>query len=280
MIHQYKHLSIAASFILSDGKDIDKAFQYADRHLKFIWNRDSVDLGIEVDGIKLNLKSNQLLCCTYNQDIQITNTEHELTLLFFNREFYCIHTYDKEVSCNGLLFFGSDYTPVLQLDEEEIESLGVLIEVLQKEFKIHDNNQEEMLRILLKRFIIRTTRLARKQLLKVSTNPGEIDVLRQFNALVEEHFKTKKNVGEYADLMNKSPKTIANIFTKLSKKSPLQVIHERITMEAKRLLLYTDAPIKSIGYELGYEDYAQFSKFFKKTTGINPQEFRIKNARF
>jgi AraC family transcriptional activator of pobA len=51
-------------------------------------------------------------------------------------------------------------------------------------------------------------------------------------------------------------------------------------MEAKRLLLYTDAPIKSIGYELGYEDYAQFSKFFKKTTGINPQEFWINNARF
>jgi AraC-like DNA-binding protein len=277
MIHHYKHPSIAASFILSDAKDIQEAFQYADRHLKFIWNRDPKDLEIEVDGIKLNLKANQLLCCTYNQDIRIPKHNNELTILFFNREFYCIHTYDKEVSCNGLLFFGSDYTPVLQLDEEEVESLGVLIEVLQKEFKIHDNNQEEMLRILLKRFIIRTTRLARKQLLKVSTNPGEINVLRQFNALVEEHFKSKKNVGEYADLMNKSPKTIANIFTKLSKKSPLQVIHERITMEAKRLLLYTDAPIKSIGYELGYDDYAQFSKFFKKTTGVNPQEFRINN---
>jgi AraC-like DNA-binding protein len=280
MIHQYKHPGISASFILSDEIDMEEAFLYADRHLKFIWNRDTTNMEIQVDGIKLILKANQLLCCTYNQDISIPKQANKTTLLFFNREFYCIHTYDKEVSCNGLLFFGSDYSPILQLDEEEIESLGVLIEVLQKEFKIHDNNQEEMLRILLKRFIIRTTRLARKQLLKISTNPGEIDVLRQFNTLVEEHFKTKKNVGEYADLMNKSPKTIANIFTKLSKKSPLQVIHERITMEAKRLLLYTDAPIKSIGYELGYEDYAQFSKFFKKTTGINPQEFRIKNARF
>ena len=277
MILHFQHPAIASSFILADQEDVSQAVLFGDKHLKFIWNRGEKDLSLTIDGIVLSLSQNQILCCTYNQNIQIPKTENELAVLFFNKQFYCIHTYDQEVSCNGLLFFGSDFTPVVQLDEEEIQSLGTLIEVLKKEFKIVDNNHEEMLRILLKRFIIRTTRLARKQLLKASTKPEEIDVLRQFNALVEEHFKTKKSVGEYAELMNKSPKTLANIFTKLSKKSPLQVIHERIAMEAKKLLLYSDAPIKSIGYELGYEDYAQFSKFFKKTTGINPQEFRIKN---
>ncbi|WP_194977102.1 helix-turn-helix domain-containing protein [Aquiflexum lacus] len=110
------------------------------------------------------------------------------------------------------------------------ESLGNLIEVLQKEFKISDNNQEEMLRILLKRFIIRATRLARKQLLKENSKTEELDIVRLFNSLVEEHFKSRKTVGDYADLMHKSPKTIANIFTKVSKQSPLQVIHERITV--------------------------------------------------
>ncbi|ERM84309.1 hypothetical protein P872_14785 [Rhodonellum psychrophilum GCM71 = DSM 17998] len=277
MIQRFQHPAIASTFILADQEDISSAILFADRHLKFIWNQDEKELSLTVDGLSLTLLQNQILCCTYNQDIQIPNGDNALVVLFFNKEFYCIHTFDQEVSCNGLLFFGSDFTPVIQLDDEETQSLGFLVEVLKKEFKTVDNNQEEMLRILLKRFIILVTRLARKQLLKVSTNPREIDVLRQFNSLVEEHFKTKKNVGEYADLMNRSPKTIANIFTKLSKKSPLQVIHDRVSMEAKRLLLYTDVPIKSIGYELGYEDYAQFSKFFKKTTGTNPQEFRIKN---
>ncbi|MDO9554507.1 AraC family transcriptional regulator [Rhodonellum sp.] len=277
MIQRFQHPAIASTFILADQEDISSAILFADRHLKFIWNQDEKELSLTVDGLSLTLLQNQILCCTYNQDIQIPNGDNALVVLFFNKEFYCIHTFDQEVSCNGLLFFGSDFTPVIQLDDEETQSLGFLVEVLKKEFKTVDNNQEEMLRILLKRFIILVTRLARKQLLKVSTNPREIDVLRQFNSLVEEHFKTKKNVGEYADLMNRSPKTIANIFTKLSKKSPLQVIHDRVSMEAKRLLLYTDVPIKSIGYELGYEDYAQFSKFFKKNTGTNPQEFRIKN---
>jgi len=277
MIQRFQHPAIASAFFIADQEDILSAILFADRHLKFIWNRDEKELSLTVDGISLTLLQNQVLSCTYNQDIKIPNSANALVALFFNKEFYCIHTFDQEVSCNGLLFFGSDFTPVIQLDDEEIQSLGFLVEVLKKEFKTVDNNQEEMLRILLKRFIILVTRLARKQFLKVDTNPGEIDFLRQFNSLVEEHFKTKKNVGEYAGLMNKSPKTIANIFTKLSKKSPLQVIHNRVSMEAKRLLLYTDVPIKSIGYELGYEDYAQFSKFFKKTTGTNPQEFRVKN---
>lgn len=279
MIYQFKQERISGSFILSDQNDIEKAFGFADMHLKFIWNRDAEDLEIDVDGIRFNLGTNQLLCCTYNQDIHIPKQEKMVTVLFFNKEFYCIHTYDSEVSCNGLLFFGSDYTPVLQLDQEEIESLGILIEVLKKEFTIVDNNQEEMLRILLKRFIIRATRMARRQLLQESSKEEDVDLVRQFNTLVEEYFKSKKTVGEYAALMHKSPKTIANIFTKVSKHSPLQVIHERIAIEAKRLLIYTELPIKSIGYALGYEDYAQFSKFFKKTTGLNPQEFKTRNPK-
>jgi len=129
----------------------------------------------------------------------------------------------------------------------------------------------------LKRFIIRCTRLARRQLLKSADKQEDINLVRAFNVLVEEHFREKKTIADYADLLFKSPKTLSNVFSKVSKTSPLQVIHERITTEAKRLLLYTDMSIKSIGYELGYEEYAQFSKFFKKTVGIGPSEFRQAN---
>ncbi len=277
MIYQYFSKTLAASFLLADREGLDEAFEKADRHLKFLWNRSEKALPISVDGMPETLMPNQIICFTYNQNIHFLDKGSDFIMLFFNKEFYCIHTFDQEVSCNGLLFFGSDYTPVLQLDDHAIVSLGTLVKVLQQEFKIKDNNQEEMLRILLKRFIISCTRLARIQLLNYSPVKEEVDLVRQFNALVEEHFKSKKSVIEYAALLHKSPKTLGNIFAKVSKKSPLQVIHERLATEAKRLLIYTDNPIKAIGYELGYQDYAQFSKFFKKTTGVNPQEFRVQN---
>lgn len=131
-----------------------------------------------------------------------------------------------------------------------------------------------MLRILLKRFIIRCTRMAKKQILKSDGNQSDIDLVRHFNVLVEEHFKTKKTVGEYAEIMHKSPKTITNVFGKYSEDTPLQVIHKRIIMEAKRMLLYTDKASKEIGYELGYSDPAQFSKLFKNHTGLTTTEFK------
>ncbi len=274
MHYTYTEKKLRATFTLVSGNDVFEALKTGAKFLKFFWNQGTEEVKIKVNHIPISLSPNQIACTTHSQEVTVTSQTADLVALFFNREFYCIHTYDQEVSCNGLLFFGSDFTPILQLDEDESEKLNTLISVLQQEFKIQDSNQEEMLRILLKRFIIRCTRMARKQLLKNSEKQEDIDLVRAFNVLVEEHFREKKTVADYAELLVNSPKTLSNIFSKVSKISPLQVIHERIIIEAKRLLLYTEMPIKSIGYELGYEEYAQFGKFFKKVVGISPVEFR------
>jgi AraC-like DNA-binding protein len=277
MQYSYTEKKLGATFLLISGNEIQEVLKSSSKFLRFFWNQGNENVQISINHLPLTLLPNKIACTTYQQEVSLLSGSKHLVAMFFNREFYCIHTFDQEVSCNGLLFFGSDFTPILQLDPEEIEKLKTLIKVLQQEFKIQDINQEEMLRILLKRFIIRCTRLARRQLLKSADKQEDINLVRAFNVLVEEHFREKKTIADYADLLFKSPKTLSNVFSKVSKTSPLQVIHERITTEAKRLLLYTDMSIKSIGYELGYEEYAQFSKFFKKQVGIGPSEFRQAN---
>jgi len=192
----------------------------------------------------------------------------------FNREFYCVHTFDNETTCNGLLFYGSTFSPIIQLDSNETDRLNTLIAVLSEEFETRDTNQEEMLRLLLKRFIIRCTRVARKQYNLENLDNQDVDLIRHFNVLVEEHFRKLKSVTDYASLLNKSPKTIANAFSKFSDETPLHVIHNRIILEAKRLLIYTNKSAKEIGIELGYFDPAQFSKFFKLKTGVTMTEFK------
>lgn len=241
----------------------------------FLWNASTEPVRIRVDDRRVSLPAGSVSCSTYLQTLALVeDAPNSLVTVLFNREFYCVHTYDSEVSCTGLLFFGSNVSPVLTLDPEEQERFATLAEVLEEEFTIADPSQEEMLRILLKRFIIRCTRLAKSQLLKRSDRQSEIDVIRTFNVLVEEHFRTKKRVSDYAELMHKSPKTVTNLFSRYSRNTPLQVIHSRIIMEAKRLLVYTDKTVKEIGYELGYSDPAQFSKLFKNHTGITTTEFK------
>lgn len=272
MMKEYINRKVEARFLIS--KTFNRDLLDGSENLMFIWNDGIFPVSMDVDGRNMELKPGRITCTTYLQKVQIDNDPNGLKVLVFNREFYCVHTHDSEVSCNGLLFFGSNISPVLQLDDKEADRLRILFEVLEEEFEEKDQNQEEMLRILLKRFIIRCTRMAKEQILKNVESQSDIDVVRRFNVLVEENFMTKKSVGEYAELMFKSPKTITNVFSKYSEDSPLQVIHKRVIMEAKRMLLYTDKPAKEIGMELGYSDPAQFSKLFKNHTGKTTTEFK------
>ena len=192
----------------------------------------------------------------------------------FNREFYCIIDHDHEVSCNGIIFFGTQAQPVISIDAEESKKFETLLEVFLDEFTTRDNIQGEMLVMLLKRLIIKTTRIAKEQLIPSELKENQIDLVRKFNVLVDTHYKTKKQVSEYADLLFKSPKTLSNLFAKYNQKSPLQIIHERIVLEAKRLLMYTDKTAKEIAYDLGFDEVGTFHKLFKKITTQTPQAFK------
>lgn len=274
MILQYKNQHLEAEFSLLVDNDALKTYFNRPGYLLILWNSTDRASTLILDDRVISVPSHRIIFLTYNQKVALSQDGSNWVALVFNRAFYCIHTYDSEVSCNGLLFFGSDYSPILSIDPEEKSRLQTLIGVLEEEFGQKDINQEEMLRLLLKRFIIRCTRLARKQIAPVSASTTDIDLIRQFSFLVEEHFQTKKKVSEYAELLFKSPKTISNVFHIHQQKSPLQIIHDRIILEAKRHLFYTDKSVKEISIELGFEEATQFNKFFKKNTSFTPLDFR------
>ncbi len=91
---------------------------------------------------------------------------------------------------------------------------------------------------------------------------------------IEPPFKEKKQVQEYADMLNKSPKTLANILSAYQQPSAIRIIHNRIQAEARRLLLYTAKSSKEIALMLGFEDQAAFSRFFKNAAGLSATEYR------
>ncbi|MBE9489425.1 MAG: helix-turn-helix transcriptional regulator, partial [Bacteroidetes bacterium] len=84
----------------------------------------------------------------------------------------------------------------------------------------------------------------------------------------------KHSLAEYAKLMNKSSKTISNIFSRIGSKTPLQYIQDRKMLEARRLLQYSRKQVQEIAYEIGYNDIQTFSRFFKNNEGISPSKFK------
>ena len=242
--------------------------------IQLLWNRNPESVTIHIDDLEIALKPNQLLTTTYFQHVTFPGDSLPLTAFLFNREFYCIADHDEEVSCNGILFFGTQDLPIINIPEGQERKFELLLEVILEEFRTVDKIQGDMLQMLLKRLIIICTRLAKEQHIVKSLNDAQIDTIRQFNVLVDMHFRTKRKVKDYAEMLHKSPKTLSNLFATYNQQSPQQIIQDRVFLEAKRLILFTDKQTQEIAYDLGFDDPAYFSRFFKKKEGVSPMDYR------
>ena len=196
--------------------------------------------------------------------------------IFYNRDFYCIQIHDQEVACDGLLFNNIRNMPKVELLENEIAFLGGLFKEMIGEFQLNDSSLEEMMRTYLKQLLIRATRSWKRQHLNndVTDQQSDLEFFRKFTRLVEEYYKSKHTVADYADFLCLAPKTITHKFNRLRLPQPNEVIKNRIILEAKRLLVHTSLTAKEIAYELGYNDPAYFSRLFQTKTGESPSNFR------
>ncbi len=231
------------------------------------------DNSMVIDAEARSFNQNEILFLTSLNNIEIQQIKKH-HFLRFNKAFHCIINHDSEVGCRGILFYGSNNTPTLRPNNEQLSILETVWKMLVIEMKASDNLQLEMLQMMLKRILLLSTRMYKSQTNYQAIDEGQTDIVREFNFQVEQHFKEKHSVAEYAALLNKSPKTLSNLFSKLSGKSPLQIIQSRIMLEVRRLLRYTDKPISEIGYEVGFMDIQSFSRFFKKHQGVSPSVYR------
>jgi len=244
-----------------------------ENELSLLWfNSDNNKLIIDTKEHVFN--TNDIVCVTEFHKIQIENVS-SLKLLRFNKPFYCILDHDSEVGCKGILYYGAFNLPIIHIPTKDIDILETVWKVLYMELASTDSLQLEMLQMMLKRILILCTRIYKIQKNYQSLDTKNIDVVRDFNFLVEKHFREKHSVVDYAELLNKAPKTLSNLFKKLDNKTPLQFIQSRLMLEAHRLLKYSDQPISEIGYEIGFNDIQSFSRFFKNQEGISPNDYRL-----
>lgn len=242
------------------------------KELALVWFMEDEN-EIVIDDQVYHFKKNQIISLTSLNNVEISKINKN-RYLRFNSPFYCILDHDSEVSCKGILFYGASNVPLLNPDKDDLEILETVWKMLIIEMQSRDNLQLEMLQMMLKRILILCTRIYKSQENYKVIPDEKVDTVREFNYLVETHFKTKHSVVEYANILNKSPKTLSNLFKKLNKRSPLQVIQDRIMLEVRRLLKHTDKPISEIGYDVGFIDVQSFSRFFKKHQGMSPSAFR------
>jgi AraC-like DNA-binding protein len=117
------------------------------------------------------------------------------------------------------------------------------------------------------------SRLYTEQVLGPDASAGQ-RVLNAYQAQVEVSFRELHEVGAYAALLNLSVRQLSEAVKAQSGKPAIKHVHERLVLEARRLLFYTDQSLKEIAFELGFSEASYFSRFFKRETGLTPAAYR------
>jgi AraC family transcriptional regulator, transcriptional activator of pobA len=101
-------------------------------------------------------------------------------------------------------------------------------------------------------------------------------LVARFNELIEHRYRNSEPLATYATSLNVSESRLRNACLAMTGRTPMQLVHARIVLEAKRQLLYTDNPVRTIGYALGFDDAAYFTRFFTRQAQLSPRAFRAR----
>lgn len=132
---------------------------------------------------------------------------------------------------------------------------------------------EDYIRTLLLQFILYISIGTEKEHLEKG-NPYNHKIFNSFQQLVEQQFKTTKLPSIYADQLFITPNHLNAICKSYIGQSAGEIIRNRIVLEAKRLMVNRNLNITEIADELQFKDNSYFTKFFKKSAGLTPEEFR------
>ena len=162
------------------------------------------------------------------------------------------------------------------VQDKDSAALEMLIGAMQEELKKEDSlGHREALHSLVKLFVIMVRR-SYEGMNPSAPNPHKVSykAFLNFRKLIEENYCRLHTVKDYAALLNVSSKTLTLYVNECSKYSPLELINNRIILEAKRLLRYSVLSVKEIAFRLGFEDPSYFAKFFKRLVKQSPADYR------
>ncbi len=173
--------------------------------------------------------------------------------------------------------FNAQSSPCCQVTDE-VAALRLAQLVAQMEAELLERKafaHTDMLRSLVRQFLILVYRHGQcEKSLKLDAKRPVHRLYAQFRQLVEREYMHLHTVSEYAQRLNVSVRTLSLSVHECAATTPLVMINNRITLEAKRLLRYSPMIVKQVAQHLGYDDVSYFVKFFKRQTGVLPKEFR------
>jgi AraC-like DNA-binding protein len=198
------------------------------------------------------------------------------TYILFNEEFIQYNQKNYVPLNEYRLFNNPDFKSLITVTPETRGKMKNITELIFSELRNPDDYSQEIVLNLLHFFLLESRRIFDQQNQAGIEKPSETpdSTIIQFKLLIEKNYQTQKNVSSYAEMLNMNPSCLNEVAKKTTGITAGELIRNRVIDETKKLLYSSSMSGKEIAFELGFDDPAYFSRFFKKYTGTTLKEFR------
>lgn len=196
--------------------------------------------------------------------------------MLFNEDFIQYNRQNHVPLKDYRLFNNPEFKSLITVAEESAQKLRDIAGMIDREYSSPDNYSSDIVLNLLHLFLLESRRIFdwQNQVPKESQEETPDTTIIRFKQLIEENFASEKNVSPYAEMLNINPSCLNELTKRLTGITAGELIRNRVIDETKKLLYSSNLSGKEIAYQLGFEDPAYFSRFFKKYTGTTLKEFR------
>lgn len=259
----------------SDGK-IEKPHRHS--YYAVIWPTKTVKGNHLIDFNTFPIKKNGLFFIRPGQIHQLNSEEKPIGfVILFTSTFLQKSKIDNKFIEDLKIFNTYLYNEPLIIDDSKAKTLSSFIKSIEQSLKSVNQFRDEVIGSYLKLFLIECTSVCDTEIVKDESDKSKL-IIESFKKLVEQNFTKEHKVKYYSDKLVISAGHLNHTIKNELGMTAKEYIQQRIILEAKRLVLYSNQNAKAIAFELGFEDPHHFSKFFRKNSGFTITDFLNNNG--
>ncbi|PZX53109.1 AraC-like DNA-binding protein [Algoriphagus ratkowskyi] len=133
--------------------------------------------------------------------------------------------------------------------------------------------QKEIIAKILEIYLLKLERHAQQDLPEKGDKKHQA-VFTQFKDLVEKNYTQTRNVIDYAAMLNISSKHLNLIVREITVNTAKHFIDQYVILEIKRNIFNSEISLKEVAFQTGFDEVTNFTKFFKRQTGLSPKEYK------
>jgi AraC-like DNA-binding protein len=166
---------------------------------------------------------------------------------------------------------------LVEVDQQEAPFLDGLFSLLWDAARVDDSVRTERVRAYLV-IILSVARQVFNRRNRTDRDVHDTQLAQRFRVALDENFPRLLRVSDYAALLAVSRSHLNDNMIRHVGRTASEIIHERIELEAKRLLIHSMLTVSEVAYQLQFRDPSYFVRFFKRRTRITPGDFRARFA--